>query len=301
MYERSDTMRLKNKVIFLILGIILIAGVFTYYFNNEKLTSQKKTQVISKNQEKKIPQENKKKRNKPREFQNTQLIYNDKSIPVLMYHSIDYEKNNELRVPKEQFRQQMKYLKDNGYTTLTLDEFYNFLINNKPVPLKSIIVTLDDGYKDNYINAYKILKEFGFNATVFVITSTIDKDGSYLTSSELKEMDQNGFDVESHTVNHDKLNELTYEKQYRTLKDSRECIEKILNKQVKYIAYPFGKFNNYTQKATVDAGYIMAFTTNSGWTNKGQGTYKLNRVYISANHDINEFIRRITNAKYNLN
>lgn len=44
-----------------------------------------------------------------------------------MYHSIDYEKGNELRVPKEQFKEQMKYLKDNGYTTLTLNELYNFL------------------------------------------------------------------------------------------------------------------------------------------------------------------------------
>ncbi len=61
-----------------------------------------------------------------RTFTKGPLIYNNKSIPVLMYHSIDYEKGNELRLPKEQFKEQMKYLKDNGYTTLTLNELYNF-------------------------------------------------------------------------------------------------------------------------------------------------------------------------------
>lgn len=294
-------MRVKNKAIFIILGIILIAGAVTYGFKSKKSTVAKKTQVTSKQQDNKKTKENKVKKNKqPREFKNTPLIYNDKSVPVLMYHSIDYEKNNELRIPKEQFRQQMKYLKDNGYTTLTLDELYNFMINNKPVPAKSVVITLDDGYKDNYTNAYPVLKEFGLNATVFVITSTIDKDSSYLTTPELKEMDQNVMDIESHTINHDKLSELSYDKQCQTLKGSKECIEKILNKKVKYIGYPFGKYNNYTQKAAEDTGYTMAFTTNSGWANKKQGIYKLDRVYISANYSMNEFIRRITNPNYNV-
>ncbi len=299
--ERSDIMRVKSKIIFIALVIILIAGAVTYGFKSKKPAVTKKTQVEAKQQDNKKNKENQVEKNKqPREFKNTPLIYNDKSIPVLMYHSIDYEKNNELRLPKEQFRQQMKYLKDSGYTTLTLDELYNFMVNNKPVPAKSVVITLDDGYKDNYTNAYPVLKEFGLNAAVFVITSTIDKDSSYLTTSELKEMDQNGVDIESHTVNHDKLGQLSYEKQCETLKGSKEYIEKILNKKVKYIGYPFGKYNNYTQKAAKDTEYTMAFTTNSGWSNKDQGIYNLNRVYISANYSMDEFIRRITNPNYNV-
>lgn len=143
-----------------------------------------------------------------------------------MYHSIDYEKGNELRVPKEQFKEQMKYLKDNGYTTLTLNELYNFLEKNKPIPEKSIVITLDDGYVDNYTNAYPILKELGFNATVFVITSNIDKDKRTLTSKQIKEMDEAGIQIASHTYNHDKLDDLSYEKQLQTMKKSKDDLEK---------------------------------------------------------------------------
>ncbi|MCJ7691048.1 MAG: polysaccharide deacetylase family protein, partial [Clostridiaceae bacterium] len=96
---------------------------------------------------------------------NSKVKHNDKGIPVLMYHAIGYEKGNTARVPKENFKEQMKYLKDNGYVTLTLDEAYDFFSNNKPIPEKSVVLTFDDGYVDNYVEALPILKEFGFKAT----------------------------------------------------------------------------------------------------------------------------------------
>lgn len=192
----------------------------------------------------------------------------------------------------------MQYLKDNGYTTLSLDEFYNFLIENDPIPYKSVIITFDDGYKDNYENAFPILKEFGYKATIFVITSTIDKENDFLTSNELKEMSNSNIDIQSHTLNHDNLSSLDYDAQIRTLKDSKEFLEKILGKQVKYIAYPYGKWNNDTLKAVKYAGYNMAFTTEGGWSNKNQGIYTLNRVYISNDHNMKEFERRLTNSQY---
>lgn len=192
----------------------------------------------------------------------------------------------------------MQYLKDNKYTTLSLDEFYNFLVNNNPVPNKSVIITFDDGYKDNYKNAFPILKEFSFKATIFVITSTIDKEKDFLTSNELKEMSSCNIGIESHTVNHDNLNSLDYDAQIKTLKDSKEFLEKILGKEVKYIAYPYGKWNENTLKAVKSAGYNMAFTTIGGWSNKDQGLYTLNRVYVSNNHNMDEFKRRLTNSHY---
>lgn len=226
------------------------------------------------------------------------IIYNTSYVPVLMYHSIDYEKGNELRVPKELFKKHMQYLKDNGYTTITINELYKFINDNKPIPRKSVVITFDDGYKDNYINAYPILKEFGFKATIFVITSNIDKDKRCLNSDEIKEMSKNGIDIESHTVNHDKLNELSYNKQLQTLKNSKGFLEGILNKKVEYIAYPYGLYNVDTLNAVKTAGYKLAFVTKSGWCIKNQGIYTLHRVYISANHTVNEFKRRLTNPEY---
>ncbi|MBU5486231.1 polysaccharide deacetylase family protein [Clostridium sp. MSJ-11] len=229
---------------------------------------------------------------------NSPLIYNDRAIPVLMYHSINYEEGNELMVPKEQFREQMNYLYENGYTTLTLNQLYDFFINNKPIPEKSVVITLDDGYKDNYTNAFPILKEFNFNAVVFVITNNIDNHKNFLTSEQILEMDKNGIEIQSHTANHERLPTLSYENQVRTLKVSKEFLEKLLNKESLYIAYPYGDANSDTIKAAKEAGYKMAFTTKGTWSDKTDGILSLDRVYISANFDMDEFHRRLTNKDY---
>ncbi len=302
-------MNKKYKKITLLMIIVLMIGLLGYNFVNGKKAKSQNEKVVKQETSKDKENDKLKNQSKPaintenekaREFKEGNLKYNDKSIPVIMYHSIDYEEGNELRVPKEKFREQMKYLKDSGYTTLTMDEVYGFMKNNKPVPEKSIVLTFDDGYKDNYENAYPILKEFGFKGTVFIITNCIDTDKGFLTSKELKEMDKGGMDIESHTLNHDKLDELSYNKQVETLKGSKEVLEKLLNKKVKYIGYPYGKYNKDTMKAAEDAGYNVAFTTESGWSDKQQGIYKLHRVYISANHDIKEFERRISKSDYDI-
>lgn len=154
---------------------------------------------------------------------------------------------------------------------------------------------------DNYTNAYPILKELGFKATVFVITSNIDKDKRTLTSKQIKEMDGAGIQIASHTYNHDKLDDLTYEKQLQTMKKSKDDLEKILNHKVEFIAYPYGRWNDESIKAAKDAGYKMAVTTQGGWSNKKDGIYTLNRVYISSLKGMDNFKDRITNPNYNKN
>lgn len=299
---------MKNNIgkilIKLMIILFILSGIFVIYKIAFLLQVEKKKSDVTENLNSNQIESHKEKQytnqvvDKDNQSIEGNLIYNSQSIPVLYYHSIDYEKGNELRIPKEKFRQQMQYLKDNKYTTLSLDEFYNFLVNNNPVPNKSVIITFDDGYKDNYENAFPILKEFGFRATIFVITSTIDKEKDFLTSNELKEMSSCNIGIESHTVNHDNLNSLDYDAQIKTLKDSKEFLERILGKEVKYIAYPYGKWNENTLKAVKSAGYNMAFTTIGGWSNKDQGLYTLNRVYVSNNHNMDEFKRRLTNSHY---
>jgi peptidoglycan/xylan/chitin deacetylase (PgdA/CDA1 family) len=228
------------------------------------------------------------------------LKWNDKGIPVIMYHSVKYEKDNPVRISKENFGSQMKYLKDNNYTTLSLDELHEFLENNLPVPEKSVVLTFDDGYVDNYTTAYPILKEYGFKATVFVITDVIGT-GEYLTESQIKELDKNGIDIQSHTVKHENLSELSYDKQLTTLKESKEVLEKLLDKKIEYIAYPFGKYNVNTVRAVEVAGYKLALTTAGKWSDKTDGIYTLDRVYISGFHDIETFKTRISSPTYGAN
>lgn len=274
---------MKKLGVIITIIFVLFGAVFLYKHNINKIKGNSKEEV---NIQKKTNE-------MVESFNGKPLIYNNSSIPVLMYHSIDYEQGNELRVPKEKFDEQMKFLKDNGYTTLSLEELHSFFKDNKPVPEKSIVITLDDGYIDNYLNAYPILKKYEFIATVFVITSTIDNNNKCLNSIQLKEMEAEGIDIESHTVNHEELAGLSYEKQLNTLKESKDHIEKLLNKKVYYIAYPVGKWNSETLRATKEAGYKMAFTTKNSTSNKSNGLFTLNRIRISASCNINQFKKLI--------
>jgi len=222
-------------------------------------------------------------------------------VPVLMYHSISYVQGNEVRLPKEKFKEQMQFLKDNHYNTISLDELYSFLKNNVPLPSKPIVITFDDGYVDNYTTALPILKSFGFKAVVFVITNRVDKNPLYMTSKQLKEMLAAGIEIESHTVSHADLNFLSNIKQQSELDNSKSFLEKDLNSNVKYIAYPYGHFNINSLKGVQNAGYRMAFTTEKGWASKSDSLFELPRVYISSFFDINVFKERVTNPNYSTN
>jgi peptidoglycan/xylan/chitin deacetylase (PgdA/CDA1 family)/predicted small lipoprotein YifL len=227
--------------------------------------------------------------------------YTIHGVPVLMYHSIAVEKGNPIRMPVEQFDTEMKYIKDQGYKTLTLKELYDYFENKVPVPDKSIVITLDDGYEDNYTSAFPVLKKYGLKATVFMITCSIDADPNCLTSAQLKEMDKAGIEIESHTVTHRDLDTLSYEEQLSELKDSKAALEKLLGRTVDYVAYPEGKYNDNTVKAVAAAGYKMAFTTNGRWSDKSDGILTLDRVYISTFHSMDVFKNRLTNPDYPVN
>ena len=227
--------------------------------------------------------------------------YTVHGVPVLMYHSIAVEKGNPIRMPVEQFDKEMKYIKDQGYTTLTLKELYDYFENKVPVPDKSIVITLDDGYENNYTEAFPVLKKYGLKATVFMITCTIDVNPKCLTSAQLKEMDKAGIEIESHTVTHRDLDTLSYDEQLAELKDSKAALEKLLGRPVDYVAYPEGKYNGNTIKAVAAAGYKMAFTTNGRWSDKSDGILTLDRVYISTFHSMDVFKNRLTNPDYPIN
>ncbi len=303
----------RNRMLFIFLSLFLISIVSVMSYNKYKafevkvkqerlLAAQKQAEElkIKAEQEEKKKQEEQKQRelkNKEDNLKIQQAVSgkgSSKLIPVLMYHSIDYEKNNELRIPKDKFREQMQYLKDNGFHPITLDELYSNIVFNTTLQDKPIVLTFDDGYSDNYTNAYPVLKEFGFKATVFVITGCIGT-GPFLNADQLKEMDKNGVEIQSHTVTHKKpLSEMTAAEQKTELQDSKAALESLLGKKVDYFAYPWGKYNTDTLKLIQESGYKMAFTTAEGKADKSNGIYKLKRIYISNNYSM-DYYKKLVN------
>jgi peptidoglycan/xylan/chitin deacetylase (PgdA/CDA1 family) len=211
-----------------------------------------------------------------------------KSAVILMYHHIGDTFESYMSVPKEKFKEQMKYLKQNNFNIISLDELYSQYINGTSIPDNSVVLTFDDGYKDNYTRAYPILNELGFKATVFMITSKIDEDG-YLTKEQIKELDSNGINIECHTVSHPQLALLSQDKQAYELGKSKMRLESILGRDIKYISYPYGEFNEDTIITVDKLSYKMGLATVSGKAGKANGIYTQRRIAISGKHDIEQF------------
>lgn len=226
--------------------------------------------------------------NSEQAFNGLSLTQDNIGIPILYYHSVSPSADNEVIITPEILKSELQYLKDEGYTTLTLNEVSDYLLNSSAIPSKSIVITFDDGYMDNYDNAFPILKELGMKATIFCITSKLD--GSYyLSPNAIKEMSDYGIDIQSHTVTHPKLDSLTYDEQLTELKESKKTLESITGKPVTSIAYPFGNFNEDTIKAAEASGYSLGFTTNRGLADRNDHYLKIDRIYVSSNYDLKTF------------
>jgi len=232
----------------------------------------------------------------------TVMKSNNEGVPIVMYHSVvdilPVSQSDGLKITKDNFAAQMKYLKDNDFRTLTMDEINDFLKNNKPIPKKSVALTFDDGYEDNYSNVYPLLKSYGFKATVFVVAKSIDGGANYLTSAQLKEMQQNGMDIESGTDENVRLGNLTSDNQLASLKESKTILETLLNKKVNYVSYPFGSYNAQTLVEANNAGYTLGLSRDGKWAYKTDGQFKLSRVYIGPKHTESDFENRINNNNY---
>lgn len=295
---------MKNKKILGIILIILIslAVCLTIFFKN--ISSSKDNNVSNSTVDTK---ENTQESNNTKEdsaeninrFEGLEMTTEDVGIPVLYYHSVlpdsEVTTRNEVTISPENLKTQLQLVKDLGYTTITMSELNDYIINNKEIPKKSILITFDDGYADNYVHAFPILKELDMKATIFVISSGID-GGYYMSSDQLKDMVNYGIDIESHTVNHVHLDTLSYEEQLKELKDSKATIEKVTNKEVLSIAFPFGDYNEDTLKAVTEAGYSIAFTTNRGLANRTDNKIALDRIYVSSEYSIDTFKDRLLNT-----
>ena len=224
------------------------------------------------------------------------LINDNRGIPVLYYHSVKESADNEVTIKPEDLRSELKYIHDQGYVTLTIRQLKDYILNNSPIPEKSILITFDDGYMDNYYSAFPILKEFNMTATIFCITSELD--GSYYLSKEaIKEMSDYGIDIESHTVTHPHLNKLNYDKQLKELVESKKTLEEITGKEINSIAYPFGDFNDNSVKAAKEAGYTLGFTTKLGLSDRNDNPLTLDRIYISSEYNMNTFKELLSKTK----
>ena len=229
-------------------------------------------------------------------------------IPVIAYHKID-RPTEDVKIrgaytsPKN-FARQMTFLKKRNIAFYTASELIDFYRRNGEFPPNGIAVTFDDGWKDNYTNAFPIMRDLQIKATIFLVPSCIGKttatvvaDGElareHLSLDDIREMSEYGIEFGSHTLNHKLLNKISAEEVEFEVVESKKEIENLLQKTCRTFAYPAGFFTDTAQKAVERAGYIAAFSTVYG-RDDSVNLYALNRTEIlRRNRFLFQFARRI--------
>ncbi|HBQ50403.1 hypothetical protein A3B42_02780 [Candidatus Daviesbacteria bacterium RIFCSPLOWO2_01_FULL_38_10] len=220
-------------------------------------------------------------------------------IPILLYHYIggnpnpDDSARDNLSVSPEKFDEQMGYLSQNGYDPITLDTMVAGLRGIASLPSKPVVITFDDGYVDLYINAFGILRKYGFRAVAFIPTGLIGTK-YYASWEQLSEMQASGLlSFESHSVSHANLPSLTKDRLVSELAESKKTLEARFGVPINFIAYPNGISSEQVQEAVKTAGYIGGIGT---WfsTTQSEGTiYNMPRIKIPGGLSLLDFAKRL--------
>lgn len=174
----------------------------------------------------------------------------------------------------EVFEHHLRFLKQNGYSVVPAIEF---LKRTLPNPFSSVVLTFDDGCENFYTEAFPRLLRYGFTATVFIVTDWIGKKG-YLSWQQLRELQNGGMTIGSHTCSHPHLPDLDPSQIRREIEVSKKNLEEGLHHPVSLFCYPFGGFNAPAIEFVRSAGYQLAFTTNRSLPNFPQAPFSIRRI-----------------------
>ncbi|MFH1287879.1 MAG: polysaccharide deacetylase family protein [bacterium] len=217
-------------------------------------------------------------------------------------------KINKLRVSPKKFRRQMRFLKEKGYQSISFSDLVNYFETGRMDVDKPVIITFDDGYKDNYINAFPILKEFGYKAVFFIVTAFINEESLWniedkeklVNWDDIKEMFNAGMEFGSHTVSHPLLVKYSRENLFNEIGDSKRTLEKILGTEIVYFSYPFGKFDEEAEKAVKKCGYKIACSVKMGKVSLEDDIYSLKRILVRGDEMLFDFYLQLTRGKNRL-
>ncbi len=230
------------------------------------------------------------------------ILPEPEGFPILEYHQVtdapldpDFEVYN---VPPDEFAAQLDYLQSEGYTTITLQDFMRAVHGKSSLPDKPIVLTFDDGYRDNYSTMLPILEAHGMTAVVYVITNEIGKE-NYLTLDELKDMQRRGIEIGSHTADHLPLTTLDEPTRLKQIRDSKIFLEWSGLQTIYSLSYPNGAFNAEIIEILKQTEYLTAVTGEAGLNTLDTNPYELFRVHIrKPRFGLTEFKLRLFKAKF---
>ena len=234
-----------------------------------------------------------------------------------MYHHINPNRGDMITVTPEVFDAQMRHVKEAGYRSLGADELVEFISGGIEIDGRAVAVTFDDGYLDNYVYAFPVLKAYGVRAAVFTVTAWADlatgenrakgKDGlmedfrrrppthgaaramiekgdcrgAVMDWEMIEEMRGSGLvEFYSHTMTHKRCDRLSGKELLDELKGSKLAMEERLKGACKYLCWPKGGNTPASVEAAKAAGYAGVFTTVPGVARKGDDPFSIKRIPV---------------------
>lgn len=214
-------------------------------------------------------------------------------IPVLMYHRVVVEpptgSRHGLWVTREQFQRQMSSLAMRGYTPITFLDYRKFIQGESHLPDQPIILTFDDGYEDNYREAFPVLQEFGFSAVIYLVTDKKRRTNFWdpgepqvplLKPTQVREMAGSHIEFGSHTISHVRIPDTSEKQLRRELSESKISVEDLTGMEAVSFAYPYAAYNNVAKQIVAEEGYEFAVAGDSGTIRFTDDFYEIRRTQV---------------------
>jgi peptidoglycan/xylan/chitin deacetylase (PgdA/CDA1 family) len=220
-------------------------------------------------------------------------------IPMLSYRNLAETSKNSRTISENMFRNQIKFLADKGFATISLSKFYDFMMLKQDLPRNSVIITLDDSNSAVLDTAVPVLREYGFIAEVFLYADSIGKGKNALTVEQLKQLETDGFSIQSQgksrtnyqAKNKDESFDAYSKRISNEFEESKKTLETTISAPVNFIAYPSGVGDAEMVQLAAKTGYLGGITTNPGPNSILNEIYRLNRFTISPDDNLDSFAK----------
>lgn len=229
------------------------------------------------------------------------LAANQMNIPILTYHNFDPTTTGSMMISTTKFEEQLKWLKDNGYTVIPMKDAVDYLQGKiAALPTKPVVITVDDGRVTVYQYMLPIVLKYHIPVTLFIYPSCISRVSYALTWDQLKELQKTGlFDIQSHTYWHPNFNQekkhLSSDAYRKFVHDqlvtSKKILEDKLSTKIVFLAWPYGIYDKILEEEAEKAGYVMAFSVDDRSANKSEKWMAEPRFVILEKYSMKTFIK----------
>jgi peptidoglycan/xylan/chitin deacetylase (PgdA/CDA1 family) len=237
-----------------------------------------------------------------------------RSIPILTYHQVGHFSPDTVRrqrgnyVDAARFREQVRLLRTLGYSAVTLSQLSAWLAGGESLPRRPIVFTFDDAYQNVFQHAFPVLREVGWTATTFVVTSQLSgrnewdlvkgiKPAALMTPAQITTLRLSGWEVGAHSRSHTRLNGLEPQALRHEIRGSQLDVAQLTGEVPHSWCYPYGDLDDQAVSAVQDAGFTAAVTLRRGVVRRNSDPLRLRRLHVGYRQRLPHFLFRLESAR----